>query len=342
MIRVILFDWGDTVMRLFPDRQGPMACWPEVMAVPGVEEALQSLQPCYHLALATNASESGAGLVRAALRRVGLEAYFASVFTARELGVRKPDPGFFHAVLREAACAPEEAVMVGDEYSGDVVGAKEVGLRAIWFNAHGAACPVVHPLHDGEVRSMAELPAAVAGLRLPDVVDCLDVLAEQQVAPATMEHCLAVAAVAFRLAWRLRDRGEVLDPLLAHRGGLLHDLDKAAALRQGRAHGELGAEVLRERGHPELARIAARHLMFAMLDPHQRPATWEEKLVFYADKVVEGDRVAGVEERLAALCRRYPENAEPIQRCLPLVLELEAEIADRLGVAPADLVGTLA
>jgi FMN phosphatase YigB (HAD superfamily) len=59
-------------MRVFPEYTGPMARWPRVEVVPGVAEALRSLDSHYRLVLATNAAESGCELVREALRRDGL------------------------------------------------------------------------------------------------------------------------------------------------------------------------------------------------------------------------------------------------------------------------------
>jgi len=340
MTHALLFDWGDTVMRLF-GFPGPMAYWPRVEAVPGVAEALQALQPRYRLVVATNAAESGAALVREALERAGLGIYFEAVFTAQELGACKPEPAFFQAVLEELGCAPSEAVMVGDAYRADVVGAKEAGLRAVWFNPEGAPCPLTHPVHDAEVRAMAALPGALGRMNLPDMAKCFALLAEQEVSPWIVRHVLAVAAVAFYLAGRLAGLGEEVDPLLAHRGGLLHDLDKVSAQRQGRVHGQLGAEILREKGYPQLAPVVERHLALNLLDPARRPATWEEKLVYYADRIVEDDRVVGVEERLEALCQRYADRAEAMRRCHPLVLALEEEIAGRLGVTPAAMLSEL-
>jgi putative nucleotidyltransferase with HDIG domain len=157
-------------------------------------------------------------------------------------------------------------------------------------------------------------------------------LAEQDAPPGVLQHSKAVAAVACRLAFRLRELGERVDPLLAHRGGLLHDLDKITSRRLNQTHGQLGAQVLRQKGYPEeLATIVERHLMFTLLDPARRPTTWEERLVHYADKIVEGDTVVSVAERFEALRGRYPEHAEEFGRCLPAVLELEAEICGRLG-----------
>lgn len=168
MIRAVVFDWGDTVMRVFPEYEGPMAEWPRVEAMPGVIPALTELRTAYRLYLATNASDSDAILVRAALRRVGLEEFFASIFTSKELKVRKPDPGFYQAVLRESGVAPSEAVMVGDDYPADVLGAKQASLRAIWYNPAASHGPEDRPMYDAEIQTMSELPAVIRNLDLQE------------------------------------------------------------------------------------------------------------------------------------------------------------------------------
>jgi hypothetical protein len=42
-VRDVVLDWGDAVMRVFPECRGPMAEWPVVEAVAGIEEALSGL-----------------------------------------------------------------------------------------------------------------------------------------------------------------------------------------------------------------------------------------------------------------------------------------------------------
>ena len=175
-------------------------------------------------------------------------------------------------------------------------------------------------------------------LYLPDVAECLMLLAGQGTPLRVLRHSEAVATVAFRLATRLKERGEDVDPLLAHRGGLLHDLDKISSRLRGQPHGRLGAEILRRKGYPVLADIVEKHLITSVLDPTDRPATWEEKLVFYADKIVEDNEVVSVAERMAALRQRYPRYAETFHRSQPLVLELEAAICHKLGTSPPGLV----
>ncbi len=142
MIRALVFDWGDTVMRVFPEFSGPMAHWPKVEAVPGVENALRAARPDYIVVLASNASDSGSSLVRDALERAGLEKYFDQVFTARDLNASKPDPGFYRGILSKLELAPDEVVMVGDHFEMDIAGAKKTGLWTIWFNPSEKEPPI--------------------------------------------------------------------------------------------------------------------------------------------------------------------------------------------------------
>ncbi len=154
MLDLIIFDWGNTVMRDFPDFSGPMVTWPRVEAMPGIEEALAALQGSYRLVLASNAYESDAALARRALERVGLSSYFHLILTSHELGAAKPDPAFFEAVLALYNTVPHRAVMVGDNFRTDIVGAKYAGLWAVWYNPGGAIQPADVPFAaDAEIRS---------------------------------------------------------------------------------------------------------------------------------------------------------------------------------------------
>lgn len=337
MLRALIFDWGDTLMRDLGN-PGPMARWPRVEAVPGAAEALPLLHGRYRLALATNAADSDATLVRQALHRVGLERYLDPILTSRELGARKPSPDFFQAVLHALDCTPEQAALIGDDYRGDIVGAKAAGLRAIWLHPAVSPCPPPPPRHDAEIDTLARLPQLLDQPFPPDLDECRALLAEQGITPNIVRHATVVATIAYHLACRLRERGLAVDPLLAHRGGLLHDLDKLSVRDTDLRHGQLGAQVLRERGYPALAQIVARHLMTTSAGP---PQTWEEKLVHYADKLVEEDQIVPLEERLASLQRRYPGFAASLRQCRPQIEALEADICGQLGTTPPALLAWL-
>jgi len=173
-IRVVLFDWGNTLM-VDDGQPGPMAAWPRVAAVDGAAEALAALHGRYRLCVATNADDSGANEVMAALGRVGLARLIERVFSSRDLGARKPDPAFYAAVLdalrADAAARGEpqlladQVVMVGDNWENDVVGAWAAGLEAIWFDPARTRAELHADDSPGSGAASAGRPAALADLR---------------------------------------------------------------------------------------------------------------------------------------------------------------------------------
>jgi FMN phosphatase YigB (HAD superfamily)/membrane-associated phospholipid phosphatase len=168
-IDVVLLDWGNTLMVDDGSQAGPMAAWPAVSAVDGAQDALRLLRPHYRLLVATNADDSGARDVLAALSRVGLDELIDGVVSSRDVGARKPDAVFYRAALLRAGraglpLAPARAVMVGDSWPNDVAGARAAGLRTVWFNPSGARRPAGAAAPDAEIRRLADLPQALATL----------------------------------------------------------------------------------------------------------------------------------------------------------------------------------
>ncbi len=104
--------------------------------------------------LATNASDSDANLVRLTLRRVGLEDFFAGIFTSKELQACKPDPLFYQSVFQECDFIAREVVMIGDDYLAEVRGARRAGLRAIWYDPLTTPYPIRQPMNEIEIQSM--------------------------------------------------------------------------------------------------------------------------------------------------------------------------------------------
>jgi FMN phosphatase YigB (HAD superfamily)/membrane-associated phospholipid phosphatase len=174
-IGTVFIDWGDTLMVDHKGQTGPMATWERVTAVDGAREALASLRPRYRVFVATNTDESAEPDVRAALFRVGLDDLIDGVVSSRDVGARKPDKVFYRAALLRAGRAglplpAADAVMVGDSWPNDVAGAKAAGLRAVWFNPHGAKAPAGATIADAEIGAMSKLPEALEALGGPGAV----------------------------------------------------------------------------------------------------------------------------------------------------------------------------
>ncbi len=157
--RAIVFDWGDTIMRDFPDFQGPMVDWPRVEVIPALPEALPQLHGRLVCCVASNAGDSDAELMGLALARVGIRQYFDHLFTSRELGAAKPDPAFFREILGRIEVEPGECIAVGNDYLKDVVPARSVGMRTIWFSEAPVTTPV--PGADAILNSMEDLVATI-------------------------------------------------------------------------------------------------------------------------------------------------------------------------------------
>jgi putative hydrolase of the HAD superfamily len=134
MIKALIFDWGNTVMRDFPENPGPMAHWDHVEYIPNIEECLNNLSKKYIMCIASNAGFSDAALMTEALKRVGAEKYFHYFFTSKDIGAEKPDKHFFNSIIKKIIVDPEQCIMIGDNYAKDIRGAKAIGMKTILFN----------------------------------------------------------------------------------------------------------------------------------------------------------------------------------------------------------------
>ena len=86
-----------------------------------------------HMALGAISNVSDDRNARQLLERSSLLPFFESVLTSAAFGIRKPDPTIFHAALARFGASPGEAVMVGDDYAADILGATSAGVKAIWI-----------------------------------------------------------------------------------------------------------------------------------------------------------------------------------------------------------------
>ncbi len=109
------------------------------------------------LGLVSNVSVPGP-LMRRGLHALGVaELIDAAVFSS-EIGVRKPDPRIYEAVLEALSVRAEQAVFVGDRVREDVVGPRTLGMRAVLTHEFRQESPNgTEP--DGVIARFGELPA---------------------------------------------------------------------------------------------------------------------------------------------------------------------------------------
>lgn len=162
-------------------------------------------------------------------------------------------------------------------------------------------------------------------------------------------HCDAVAACALKLAEELVRRGIPVDTTVLHAAARTHDLFRFINFKTGAGpesatitaedeavwgtwkrrypvatHEEACELFLRDQGFPEVAAVVRTH--GSAFSPSER-TTFEQHLLFYADKRVAGETIVTVAERYADIAARYAGGKQSPDN---IRFEEEAHAAERL------------
>lgn len=181
-------------------------------------------------------------------------------------------------------------------------------------------------------------------------------------------HMRKVAKVGLFLAKKMKERGLQVNESLVAYGSLLHDLVKIVDFSEidetklleplsaenlkfwkklidsyhADKHCLAGYKILKELKEEELALIVKKHGYNSLLavNENDRPYTWEEKIVYYADKRVRHDQIVSLKERIEDGQKRYfpdgnvPANDKEVQKAL---FHLEEELCGKAGIKPQDI-----
>lgn len=133
MHKVFLFDWGDTIMKDFPNETGKMHEWQKVVAMPNAEQMLKELSQLTDCYIATNAKDSDKRDIIKALQRANLDIYFKGIFCYRDIGFSKPSKEYYDVIIDKLNVKKEYLVMVGDNLESDILGAQKNGIDSILY-----------------------------------------------------------------------------------------------------------------------------------------------------------------------------------------------------------------
>lgn len=125
----------------YPEYRGAMITWEKVSPMPGVIETMPKLSKFFPCGVASNAVESNAELMKRAFERVALDTYFSMFVTSKELGANKPAPAFFERIANTLDLDTSEICMIGNDYTKDIVGAKNAGLKTVFISAQQGEFP---------------------------------------------------------------------------------------------------------------------------------------------------------------------------------------------------------
>lgn len=125
--------------------------WTEFQQLPAfvqpndtINRVLMALSKQHTLCLLSNGSST---MQRAKLHNAQLPHIFDHVFISGEMGISKPDPQIFTAVLKHYHVKPIDCVMIGDDLVRDIEPAKAMGLHTIWVEAFMAKRMQQTPSH---------------------------------------------------------------------------------------------------------------------------------------------------------------------------------------------------
>lgn len=153
-------------------------------------------------------------------------------------------------------------------------------------------------------------------------------------------HVSLVARVAMWMAKKLEVCGSwfVVNKDLLEAGALLHDIDKKIPRLPGERHPQTGVRILNLEGFDEVSELIKNHSVQNILDVEKKPNSWEEKILFLADKMVKYEIIT-VDKRFKLWeAEDLPkEQMEMLVRAYPKVKELEREIFGFLRVDPVDV-----
>jgi len=177
-------------------------------------------------------------------------------------------------------------------------------------------------------------------MKVPTEEECMLLMKEMGLEDNMKKHSILVAKMAEALGRELIKSGERIDMNLLRASGLLHDIDKKLTLNDGKNHGFTSERILSEKGYPEVAKIVRKHRLETIFEDSEGLKTWEEKLVYYADKRANDYKIVSIAERYDYLIKRYgitEEKRRSILSTKPAVERLEGEIFSRINIKPDEL-----
>lgn len=122
--------------------------------IQGAEELVRDLRGTYRLGLVTNGLTD---VQRPRLQASAIADCFEVVVVSDEIGVQKPEAGFFEVAFEQMGQPPRsEVLLVGDSLSSDIQGGNGYGLHTCWYNPGGKPADARYPA-TYEIRKLVQL-----------------------------------------------------------------------------------------------------------------------------------------------------------------------------------------
>lgn len=154
--------------------------------------------------------------------------------------------------------------------------------------------------------------------KLPSRKQALQFLRQSGCLENVVKHCEAVTELAVEIAKACQENGVEVDLKLVEIGALLHDIGRAKT--HSVHHAVVGAEIAKSLGIAEpVVSIIKRHVGGGITPQEAKrlgwpkdiyiPQTIEERIVSYADKLIEGSKRIPIEKTIENFSRELPRSA---------------------------------
>jgi uncharacterized protein len=160
--------------------------------------------------------------------------------------------------------------------------------------------------------------------QLPSREQAIELLAGNKCSIQVINHCQAVTDFAMEITRKLQAKGLKINLELVEAGAMLHDLGRAKT--HGVEHSLVGAQMAKALGLPQpVIDIIKRHVGAGITQEEAAwlgwpkdvyvPQTLEEKVVCYADKRIDHDKLVPIETEIQRLqSQGFVEGAERVRR----------------------------
>ena len=167
--------------------------------------------------------------------------------------------------------------------------------------------------------------------QLPSPEEAVKILKETGCSPQVIRHCKAVAELAVRIAETCTENGNNVNVELVHIGALLHDIGRSKT--HSIHHVVVGAEMARSLGMPDsVISMVERHvgggltadeaLELGWSNKSYMPDTLEEKIVTYADKLIDNAKIVPIRKSIERLKKRLGSDHPAVKRVADLHREI--------------------
>ena len=168
---------------------------------------------------------------------------------------------------------------------------------------------------------------------LPSREQAIELLRKNNCPTKTINHTIAVADLAMEIATKIEKKGIKVNLTLVEAGALLHDIGRSKT--HAVDHGVAGAQIAESEGLPEqVVKIIKRHVgggitakeaeKFGWPNDVYEPVTLEEKIVSYADKLIDGSKRVPIDLEIERLQVEHKDAAERVRK-------LHGEITSLMG-----------